>query len=195
MSLSREAAFTISVRREKAIIAGGTARDLREPYTVSQKKQPRATGNAAGAEKHKTGESVKLEMLEKVILTGYLLAGSWCDIRKRAVPLLLLSLGGVLAAADLLFRGWESGRVAALLPGILLILLSRATRGIGAADGIVLCCVGFISRSKSILFIFGISLIYIFFYSMILFIRKRNHDIQIPYLPFLLAAYIMVWIL
>ena len=25
-----------------------------------------------------------LEMLEKVILAGYLLAGSWCDIRKRA---------------------------------------------------------------------------------------------------------------
>lgn len=138
---------------------------------------------------------MKLEMLEKIILTGYLLAGSWCDIRKRAVPLLLLSLGGVFIFADIFFRGWESGRVMALLPGVLLVLLSKATKGIGAADGIVLFCVGFISRSKSILFIFGISLIYIFFYSMILFIRKRNHDIQIPYLPFLLAAYITVWIL
>lgn len=138
---------------------------------------------------------MKLEMLEKVILTGYLLADSWYDIRKRAVPLLLLNLGGVLVVADILFRGWESGREATLLPGILLVLLSRATKGIGAADGVVLCCVGFISRSKSILFIFGISLIYIFFYSMILFFRKRNHTIQIPYLPFLLAAYITVWIL
>lgn len=136
-----------------------------------------------------------MEMLEKVILTGYLLAGSWCDIRKRAVPLQFLGLGGVLVFVDILFRGWESGRVMALLPGILLVLLSRATKGIGTADGIVLFYVGFISRSKSILFIFGISLIYIFFYSMILFIGKRNHDIQIPYLPFLLAAYITAWIL
>lgn len=136
-----------------------------------------------------------LEMMEKVILTGYLLAGSWCDIRKRAVPVLFLILGGALVFTDIVFRGWESGRVAALFPGILLVLLSRATKGIGTADGVVLFCVGFISRSKSVLFIFGISLIYIFFYSMILFIGKRNHDIQIPYLPFLLAAYITVWIL
>lgn len=134
-----------------------------------------------------------MEMVEKMIVTGYLLVGSWYDIRKKAVPLPFLALGAVLALADIPFRGWEYGRMIAILPGILLLLLSKATKGIGTADGIVLVCVGLLGRPEKIFLIFGISLIYIFFYSMILFIRKRNRNIQIPYLPFLLAAYMTVW--
>lgn len=136
-----------------------------------------------------------MKAVEMVIWMGYLLAGSWYDIRKKAVPLSFLILGGGVAFADLLFRGWESGRMMALLPGVFLILLSRVTRGIGEADGIVLAYAGLISGEKSIFLIFGISLIYIFFCSMILFIRKRTHNIQIPYLPFLLVACLTVWAL
>lgn len=135
------------------------------------------------------------KVVTMMIWMGYLLVGSWYDIRKKAVPLLFLILGGALVMADLLFRGWESGSMAALLPGLLLVLLSKATRGIGEADGVVLAYTGFIGREKNILLIFGISLIYLFFYSMILFIRKRNRNIQIPYLPFLLAACLTVWTL
>lgn len=134
-----------------------------------------------------------MEIWEKVVLTGYLLVGSGYDIRKKSVPLLFLTLGGVLVLTDVVFRGWEVSRLIALIPGTLMLLLAKATKGIGEADGAVLFCVGFISREKNILFIFGISLTYIFFYSMILFIRKRSHNIRIPYLPFLLAAYITVW--
>ena len=134
-----------------------------------------------------------MEIVEKIIVTGYLLVGSWYDIRKKAVPLLFLALGAVFALADICFSGWEYGRMLAVLPGMLLILLSKATKGIGAADGVVLAFVGFLGRNKNIFLIFGISLIYIFFYSMILYIRKRNRNLQIPYIPFLLAAYITVW--
>ena len=35
-----------------------------------------------------------MELWENVILTGYLLWGSWYDIRKRAVPVGVLFLGG-----------------------------------------------------------------------------------------------------
>ena len=58
---------------------------------------------------------------------------------------------------------------------------------------VVLALTGFISRDKNILLILGISLLYIFLYAMILFCRKRNRSLQIPYLPFLLAAYITAW--
>ena len=51
-----------------------------------------------------------MKAVEMVIWMGYLLAGSWYDIRKKAVPLSFLILGGGVAFADLLFRGWESGR-------------------------------------------------------------------------------------
>lgn len=134
-------------------------------------------------------------MTEKIILAGYLLVGSGYDIRKKAVPLPFLILGGVFVFADIFFRGWESGRMTVLLPGLLLVLLSKATGGIGEADGIVLAYAGLVSREKNIFLIFGISLLYIFFCSMIFFIRNRNHNIQIPYLPFLLASCLTVWIL
>ena len=117
-----------------------------------------------------------MELWENVILTGYLLWGSWYDIRKRAVPVGVLFLGGVLAVMVIVWKGFECSRLVALLPGILLLLLSKATKEIGEADGIV-----------------RISLLYIFLYAMILFCRKRNRSLQIPYLPFLLAAYITAW--
>ncbi len=134
-----------------------------------------------------------MELWEKVILTGYLLLGSWHDIRKRAVPLRVLLLGGVLAAMNIVWGGFESGRVVAILPGILLLLLSKVTKEIGEADGIVLALTGFMSRDKNILLILGISLLYLFFYAMFLFYRKRNCSLQIPYIPFLLVAYITTW--
>ena len=121
-----------------------------------------------------------MELWENVILTGYLLWGSWYDIRKRAVPVGVLFLGGVLAVMVIVWKGFECSRLVALLPGILLLLLSKATKEIGEAD-------------KNILLILGISLLYIFLYAMILFCRKRNRSLQIPYLPFLLAAYITAW--
>ena len=136
-----------------------------------------------------------MKLLEKGILTGYLLWGSWYDIRKKAVPLQFLFLGGILAVLDIVCRGWDSGRMSAMLPGMGLLLLSRVTGGIGEADGIVLALVGFMSRDKNILLVLGASLLFIFFYSMILFCKKRNHSLQIPYLPFLLAAYITTWMI
>ena len=105
----------------------------------------------------------------------------------------VLFLGGVLAVMVIVWKGFECSRLVALLPGILLLLLSKATKKIGEADGIVLALTGFISRDKNILLILGISLLYIFLYAMILFCRKRNRSLQIPYLPFLLAAYITAW--
>ena len=41
-----------------------------------------------------------MELWENVILTGYLLWGSWYDIRKRAVPVGVLFLGGVERALN-----------------------------------------------------------------------------------------------
>lgn len=110
-----------------------------------------------------------MELWENVILTGYLLWGSWYDIRKRAVPVGVLFLGGVLAVMVIVWKGFECSRLVALLPGILLLLLSKATKEIGEADGIVLALTGFISRDKNILLILGISLLYIFLYAMFLF--------------------------
>lgn len=56
-----------------------------------------------------------MELWENVILTGYLLWGSWYDIRKRAVPVGVLFLGGVLAVMVIVWKGFECSRLVALL--------------------------------------------------------------------------------
>ena len=63
----------------------------------------------------------------------------------------------------IVWKGFECSRLVALLPGILLLLLSKATKEIGEADGIVLALTGFISRDKNILLILGISFCISFF--------------------------------
>lgn len=52
-----------------------------------------------------------MELWENVILTGYLLWGSWYDIRKRAVPVGVLFLGGVLAVMVIVWKGFECCRI------------------------------------------------------------------------------------
>lgn len=136
-----------------------------------------------------------MELLEKVMVAGYLLWGSWHDVRKRSVPVRVLTTGAVLAFADIIVVGWENDRITVMLPGILLLLLSKVTGGIGEADGMIVALVGFMNRDNNILLILGVSLLYIFFYSMILFCRIQDRNLQIPYLPFLLVAYVTTWII
>lgn len=185
----------MSVQKVSAITEEETAPDSGEPYFVLPKKMRPVTENAADVEKHETGEKVKVELLEKVMVAGYLLWGSWHDVRKRSVPVRVLTTGAVLAFADIIVVGWENDRITAMLPGILLLLLSKVAGGIGEADGMIVALVGFMNRDNNILLILGVSLLYIFFYSMILFCRRQDRNLQIPYLPFLLVAYVTTWII
>ena len=136
---------------------------------------------------------MKVEVWEKTIWTGYLVWVSWQDIRTRSVSVRTLLLGGGAVLLDILFMGWGTDCMMAWIPGAFLLLLSRLTNGIGEADGILLLFTGFLCGEQNIFLLSGISLIYIFFYSMILFMIRKNRNGQVPYLPFLLAAYITTW--
>lgn len=134
-----------------------------------------------------------VEFVEKSILAGYLLWTTSRDIKERTLPLAGLILGGTLVLLDVIVIGGAHDRWPGIVPGILLLLLSMLTDGIGRADGIVLIYVGALSGVPKAYVICGISFLYIFFYSMFLFFLKRNRNQQIPYLPFLLAAYMTTW--
>lgn len=69
-----------------------------------------------------------MELWENVILTGYLLWGSWYDIRKRAVPVGVLFLGGVLAVMVIVWKGFECSRLVALLPEFCCCFCQRQQR-------------------------------------------------------------------
>lgn len=130
-----------------------------------------------------------------MVWCGYLGWLSLCDIRKKAIPLWMLAVGGLPVIFELLRNGWKSGIITALLPGALLLLLSLLTNTVGKADGIVLMLLGSACTDGRIWLLLCLSLIYIFLYSMILYISKKDLKRRIPYIPFLLIAYITTWIL
>ena len=136
---------------------------------------------------------INTEWIERGVLAAYLMWTGYHDIRRRAVPLTVLAVGGLLLLLDVVFTRGEADRVLAVIPGICLFLLAMVTKGIGRADGILLSYVGYVYGGKNILTVFAISLIYIFFYSMFLFTKEGNRGRQIPYIPFLLAACITGW--
>lgn len=117
------------------------------------------------------------------------------DIRKRAIPLWMLSAGGLPVLLGLLRNGWNVSVITALLPGALILLLSVLTDTVGKADGIILMLLGSACTDGRIWLLLCLSLIYIFLYSMILYISTKDPKRRIPYIPFLLIAYITTWII
>ena len=134
-------------------------------------------------------------LVEKIIWSVYLGKISLCDIRKRTIPVWLLFLGSLLVITDICIMGWETGMIIEMVPGIILLLLTKMTKAVGMADGIVLIQLGSICRDGQAFLIFCLSLIYIFLYSMILYISKKDPKSRIPYIPCLLIAYITTWII
>jgi len=132
--------------------------------------------------------------MEKVLMGGWLLTVSVLDIRFRRVPIWLLIVGGVFAAV-LVWCG-SGGEpvgyheaVRGMMPGMLLLAVAYGTKRAGMGDGIALMALGVIS-GNSIFPIFGLSMFFIAFFSLVLLVlRRAGRNTQIPYLPFLAAAW------
>ena len=133
--------------------------------------------------------------MEKMVWCGYLGWLSLRDIRKRAIPLWMLSAGGLPVLLGLLRNGWNVSVITALLPGALILLLSVLTDTVGKADGIILMLLGSACTDGRIWLLLCLSLIYIFLYSMILYMFRRDRKRRIPYIPFLFLAYLTTWMI
>ena len=102
---------------------------------------------------------------------------------------------GSVKKGDVLGVARVAGIIVETVPGIILLLLTKMTEAIGMADGIVLIQLGSICRDGQALLIFCLSLIYIFLYSMILYMLRRDRKRRIPYIPFLFLAYLTTWMI
>lgn len=135
-------------------------------------------------------------MAETMMTAGWLLAASVFDIRRRRVPIWLLLLGGLAVIPAAIWRCgsrpeeyWEV--LKGCIPGIVLLAMAGATRKAGVADGIALLYMG-VLLEKGCLLIFVISLLLISFYSgFLLVLRRAERNTELPYLPFLSAAWIL----
>lgn len=134
-----------------------------------------------------------------IIMEVYLIVLSIFDIRSRQIPTALLLLGSVPAVfhAALTLFGHErtpAEYAAALVPGVILLLLAFVTGKIGYGDGWVIAIIGLLLGYRSGMTVFFISL----FLSgmagiLLLLLRKVNSKSTIPYIPFVTIAVVLVW--
>ncbi len=137
-------------------------------------------------------------MSSVIYITIWLISISVMDIRSRRVPIWTLLLGGgaVLAvlAEQFVCGAMEYFDIfTGILPGVVLLLIALSTKKAGYGDGTVLLLVGMASGGSKGLWIFCVSLFLISIYSVILLLCRRvRRDSEIPYLPFLTMAWVLI---
>jgi leader peptidase (prepilin peptidase)/N-methyltransferase len=120
------------------------------------------------------------------------------DILTKQIPLGVLIAFGImafiLAALDGALSSWSGG--IRLLPGFMLLLIGFLTRqSIGYGDGMVVLIMGMLLGVHQCLIILFIGVILSSLVSIfILILKKGNYRTKLPFVPFLLVAWGVSWI-
>lgn len=130
---------------------------------------------------------------EMIIPLIVLSANALCDVfRREILPVTVLVMG----AAGVLYRGCYlsagiSGILTALIPGAFLLAMSILSKDrIGKGDALISICLGeWLGFSDSIFVIFLASAGAAASAAVLWIIRKK--DSEIPFVPFLLAGYVL----
>lgn len=133
-------------------------------------------------------------MIQNVMLLGMLGICTIEDIRKREVciyPVMLFGIAGIVM--HLYYRNLSIyNLLAGIGVGVFLLLISKLTRGkVGEGDGVVLIAsgiyLGFWENTRLLLH----GLLFCGICSLILLVcKKKKGTDEIPFIPFLLAAYL-----
>lgn len=137
-------------------------------------------------------------MAGNIITGAFLTLCSYSDIKRREIyikPAVVLILSGIVFAA---LQGKESliSAFFGALTGVALMIISRLTKGaIGAGDGLVLIVTAFYQGFAGNV---GMLLLALFLSAVVsataLIIRKVKRDYELPFVPFMLAAFIIqIW--
>ncbi len=134
---------------------------------------------------------------------GLLLGSSIYDIRWKKVPVTILSMGAIWAFIEMVINIVNQGFLKAFLlfliaivPGAGLMVLAYLTeRKIGFGDGIILMLIGALEGIGKVLLIFCVGLFLQSLFAVVLvMIGKADKQTRIPFVPFLLAARIILFI-
>lgn len=126
-----------------------------------------------------------------------LAAGCIFDIKNRKIPVWVLAAGGIWAFAGIVLRVVQAGipetllfALSAVMPGAALLVLSFLTeKKIGYGDGIILTMLGCMEGVRTALLVFCIGLFLQSLFAVgLLIAKKADKQSCIPFVPFLLAA-------
>ena len=138
-----------------------------------------------------------------VWLLGYLSVETGSDIRKKEISVISSFICGSAAlllrfAMGLLRPQADAVQflLTAILPGCVLLLIGKITRQeIGYGDGILLLVCGLCLGGKNAILLFMSGLFLMFPVSLILLLSgKSDRMAELPFAPFLLAAY-LCWLM
>lgn len=138
-------------------------------------------------------------MIQTITLLGMLVFCTIEDCRRKRIllgPVLLFGILGLIL--HLYYRNisiWNL--LAGCLIGVILLLISKVTSGkIGIGDGLILIVTGVYLgfEDNTILFMHG--LLFCGIWSLILLVtRKKKGTDEVPFIPFLLLAYLKMLLL
>ena len=131
-----------------------------------------------------------------MLLLGYLAAASIKDIKKRTVSYWLAMIFG-FAAIVIHFLTRESHMMwlSGVLPGIFLLMVAWLThQSVGYGDGCVMLVIGLFLGASASISILMIALLVLCPISLVLLIWSKDRKKTLPFVPFLLAAY-MIWLI
>lgn len=143
------------------------------------------------------------------IFSLFLLLAAWKDFKRRRIPIWLYVFFGVIGAGVKLFVSARSGQfcrpnqewvwaVAAFLPGLLLLLLTKVSRGgVGAGDGWFFVTAAFylgLWKTLALLF-YGLLFCSLCSLGMITWGMMKGISVRkkrLPFLPFLIPAWLWI---
>ncbi len=133
-------------------------------------------------------------MVQKLSVLVLLAVCSMEDLKTKRIHTVWLKVFAAegLAGTILLWQRPVYELILAMTPGMFFLLLAFAAHGgIGEGDGLVLIIMGFFLKPSLILGMLVLAVFLSAGYALFLFIaQKKNRKYEIPFIPFLLAAYV-----
>lgn len=126
-------------------------------------------------------------------MMAFLGINTWTDIRKKEIcfPVFCLFLAGGILWRITEGSLWPDGLISMGI-GIFAAIISALTGGeIGAGDGLLIIAMGSVMTAGELIGILFAAFLLCGIYSGIqLLVLKKQRDIEIPFVPFLLAGYL-----
>lgn len=125
------------------------------------------------------------------------------DLKSKSIPNVIFLVVALVTLADLIMQAVTGdisdiiiNKVTGMLPGILLLILSRVTKEkVGQGDGTLLIILGFLMSFHDTVIILCIGLfLQSLLASFLLIIKRVDKQTQIPFVPFLLVGNIIVFL-
>lgn len=137
------------------------------------------------------------EMLVYAAVAVVMLFCTVADIRKKEISVWLFLILGITAIVGYIVctkqKGWMF--IVGILPGMLMLVLAKITeQSIGYGDGIILAEIGVVTGAGKCMLILAAALAMAGLFSLgIVVIKRVDKKYKIPFVPFLTAAYLIVF--